>query len=336
MTAIFPTPSNPAFGSYVRTQAEALQKAGVDVRIFVLTGRNRKLMYLQAVGQLQRRLVRTRFDLIHAHYGYVGMVARTQRALPVVVTFHGSDVLGSVGEDGRRPLFSKLVARSSRVLARTVDSVIVQSAEMAATLETDNSYIIPHEVDLALFAPVDREQARALLGLRRDRKYLLFAADPRISVKRFPLAKAVADRLAGEDSSVELLVVYREPQPRLALYMNAADCLIFPSYQEGSPNIVKQAMACNLPIVATDVGDVRAVIGETDGCYVCAPSAAELAEKARGILRAGARTDGRQAVQHLDAPAVAGRVIGVYEDTIRRARVRRWSRRHAAPDRRLG
>jgi glycosyltransferase involved in cell wall biosynthesis len=157
-----------------------------------------------------------------------------------------------------------------------------------------------------------------LLGLNPEKKYLLFAANPEIAVKRFPLAKAAADYVASRDPSVELLVVYRETQDRLGLYMSASDALIFPSFQEGSPNVVKQAMACNLPIAATDVGDVREIIGDTDGCFVCDPTVGDFADKVSEILRRRQRTDGRRKVRHLDSPHVARRIVQVYEDTLKR------------------
>jgi len=96
MTAMWPTPENPAFGSFVRSQVEALKYAGVEVEVLVLQGRPRKLNYLKAPFQLRRRLAADpTIDLVHAHYGLVGIVARTQFRVPLVVTYHGSDVLGA-------------------------------------------------------------------------------------------------------------------------------------------------------------------------------------------------------------------------------------------------
>lgn len=189
-----------------------------------------------------------------------------------------------------------------------------------------NVYIIPHEIDFEVFMPVERELARAELGLGQHKKYLLFAANPQIPVKRFPLAKAVAEDLAKQDPSIELRVVFKEPQSRLALYMNACDVLVFPSYQEGSPNVVKQAMACNLPIVATDVGDVREVIGNTEECFICKPEPGEFSERILEILRHCRRTRGREHVQHLAGPAVAQRIIQVYENVLRKREERAMSR----------
>jgi len=198
-------------------------------------------------------------------------------------------------------------------------TVIVQSEQMAARFRRADVSIIPHEVDLEVFGVVDRAAARAELGLDPERGYLLFAASPDIPVKRFPLARDAADALRAEGRDVELLVIHRETQQRLALYMNACDALVFPSYQEGSPNIVKQAMACNLPIVATDVGDVRAVIGGTPGCHLSAADPGSFADALRAVLDTRERTRGRDAVAHLDRETVAQQIVAVYERALARA-----------------
>jgi teichuronic acid biosynthesis glycosyltransferase TuaC len=317
VTAIYPTADNPAFGSYVRTQAESLKAAGVDVEMLVLKDRYRKLIYPKAILQLRQRLASSSVDLVHAHYGFVGMVARTQWKVPVVVTYHGSDLLGWINSRGERERLGALIAGAGRMLARCVDAAIVQSDEMAGTLHNSNAYVVPHEVDFKIFQATERDRARTILGLEPGKKYLLFAANPRIGVKRFPLAEAVAKRLASQDPSLELLVVSKETQERLALYMSACDALIFPSYQEGSPNIVKQAMACNLPIVSTDVGDVRQVIGSTKDCYVCNPTVPEFAARISEILVHRRRTDGRERIRHLESSYVAKRVIEVYKGVLR-------------------
>jgi teichuronic acid biosynthesis glycosyltransferase TuaC len=322
MTAIYPTPENPAFGSFVRTQAQSLKRAGIGVEVLVLKGANRKLIYPRGVFQLRNLLKWGSFDLVHAHYGFVGMVARTQWRVPVVVTYHGDDLLGTVLEDGKKARWSSLVVAAGKKLAQHVDAAIVQTPEMASKLTRSSVFVIPHEVDFAVFNPTERVHARAMLGLKADKKYVLFAADPQIPVKRFPLAKAAADLVARRDPSIELLVICREPQERLALYMSACDVLVFPSYQEGSPNVVKQAMACNLPIVATDVGDVRQVIGKTRGCYVCHPTVSEFAARITEILSAPNRTDGRDRIRHLDSSTVSERIIEVYERVLRNRKKR--------------
>lgn len=320
VTAMYPTTKNPGFGSFVRSQEKFLRNEGIDVDVLVLKGKNRKLIYPKGVVEIRKRLAGA--SLVHAHYAYVGAVARTQWRVPVVLTYHGDDAMGTVTEAGVTSRKSRIIAAGCRGLARYCDAAIVQSRQMASRFCSGNVHIIPHEVDLDTFSLSDKTAARAELGLSATKRYVLFAANPTIAVKRFPLAKEAVDKLKAARHDVELIVLHKEPQSRLAQYMNACDALVFPSYQEGSPNIVKQAMACNLPIVATDVGDVREVIGGTCGCYVCDPDAAQFAQRLGEILEAPFRTNGRAAVQHLSGPVVARRIIGLYEEVLHRRDVR--------------
>ena len=202
---------------------------------------------------------------------------------------------------------------------------------MAARFHNIGVHVVPHEIDFAVFRPMPRAEARAALGLDPQKKYLLFAAKPEVVVKRFPLAAAAAELLRHRNPEIELLVIYREPQPRLALYMNACDALVFPSYQEGSPNVVKQAMACNLPIVATDVGDIPQIIGTTPHCYICEPQIPKFADKLSEILRDRPRTDGRQRVSHLASPLVALQIISIYKDTLCKCKSRARQAVRVAP-----
>jgi len=316
-TSIYPTKENPARGTFVRTQVEYLKRAGVEVELLLLEGRSRKLMYPKAMLELRRRLANNSIDLVHAHYSYVGIVARTQWKVPVVVSYCGDDLLGTVNQQGKATLLSRLAVLLGRLLSKKADGVIVKSRGMANTLGRVDVHVIPNEIDLELFKPMDKSQARAILGLDPQKKYLLFAANPDIPVKRFPLAKAIAGEMSRQNPAIELLVVYKEPQARLPLFMTASDALVFTSYQEGSPNVVKQAMACNLPIVSTDVGDVREIIGNTEGCYICNPDVGEFSRRLAEILHDHKRSNGREQVQHLSGPAVAQQIIRVYEQILR-------------------
>lgn len=316
LTNMYPTPEKPAFGTFVRTQVESLRRSGIDVEVLALDGDSRKLIYPKGLVQLHRRLRRGDIDVLHAHYSYTGMVGRLQRRVPLVVTFHGSDLIGSFGPGGRPERSNTIVVPAGKLLARLAEVVVVQSAEMARLVPRANVHIVPHEVDFETFGVTERDEARAKLGLAPERRYLLFAAHPDNPIKNFPFAREVARRLAAEDPRVELLVVHQEPQARLALYLSAADALIFPSYAEGSPNVVKQAMACNLPIVATPVGDIREVIAGTDWCFV-----RELDERAyvtalRDILAERARTTGRQAVQRFAPEIVVEQLTAVYREAL--------------------
>ncbi|HEU5423441.1 MAG TPA: glycosyltransferase [Nitrolancea sp.] len=318
VTNMYPTPEKPVFGTFVRTQVECLRRAGIDVDVLAMDGRFRKLIYPRGIVQLQQRLARERYDLVHAFYGYSGMVARCQWKLPLVVTYEGSDLNGATGWGGRRGRSNAVVVPAGKLLARLADAAIVQSQEMADRIPNANVHVVPHEVDFDTFQVTPRDEARRQLGLSLDKKYLLFGANPEIGRKNFALARAAAAQVAADDPSVELLVVWRESQPRLALYMSACDALVFPSYSEGSPNVVKQALACNLPIVATDVGDIAEVIAGTDLCFLADFSADEFAARLRQILATRPRTNGRRQAQRYAPEIIVGKVRAIYDDVLSR------------------
>src|SRR5882724_4607626 len=130
VTAMYPRPEAPAFGSFIRTQVESLKRARVETELLVLAGQPRKLIYPKGIIQLRHRLADNSIDLVHAHYGYVGMVARTQWKVPVVVTYHGDDLLGTINAQGRQTYLSRFVAGAGQILGRLANAVIVQSKQM--------------------------------------------------------------------------------------------------------------------------------------------------------------------------------------------------------------
>src|SRR5205807_2701743 len=150
----------------------------------------------------------------------------------------------------------------------------------------------------------------------QHRYYVLFGNDPKIPVKNFPLAQAAIECLSNRGISAELVVANGLPQTKLMQYINASNVLILSSVAEGSPNIVKEAMACNVPVVSTDVGDVSQVIGRTEGCSVCSPDPTALAAGLEQALRHTEPTTGRADIIHLDRTVVAQQVIAVYKQVI--------------------
>src|SRR5581483_95626 len=148
-----------------------------------------------------------------------------------------------------------------------------------------DAVVIPDGINFELFYPIPREEARARLGWDRDRNYVVFANNPAIAVKNFALAEAALARLRERGIEAELVVANGLPQEKVVHYINASNALILPSIAEGSPNVVKEAMACNVPVVATNVGDVAQVLAHTDGCSVCPRDADDLANGLEKALR---------------------------------------------------
>lgn len=315
VTNMYPTPERPSFGTFVRDQVEALRAAGVDVDVFFFNGRRSKLEYLTAFPQLWWHLLRHRYDLLHAHYVLSGVVARAQWRHPVVLTHHGGEALG------HQPVQAWLC----RQLTPRCDETIHVTEEIRRTIGDARGWVIPCGVDIDRFAPIPRDEARRRLGLPPDRPLVLFAGEYWRPEKAFPIVEAAMAVVRQHLPQAELILLTGKPHDIVPTYMAACDALVLASTFEGSPMVVKEAMAANLPVVSVRVGDVAEVIGDTPGCALAERDPADLAAKLLPILRRPRRTDGRARIAHLRHDRTAERVIEVYRHAIapRRARNRR-------------
>ena len=317
VTSDWPTPGQPRTTYFIKRQAEFLQAAGVLVDVFHFRGRRNPWNYLSAWWRLRRRLARNYYDLVHAQFGHSGMLAYPKR-LPLVVTFRGSDLLGEVGRGGRYTLVGKLLQRVSRAVARRADAVIVVSEHMKAELPPRvPAHVIPSGLDFELFRPIPRDDARRHLGLSLDRPLVLFAGSPDWPRKRYALARQAVDIL-GRTLPADLVVAWGVTHDEIPFFMSACDALVFTSMQEGSPNVVKEALACDLPVVSVSVGDVPARLRGVAGCELCADERPEtIAAALERVLRRGGRAAGRAAVRELDERLLTQRVIEIYRSVIR-------------------
>jgi glycosyltransferase involved in cell wall biosynthesis len=233
ITSDFPTPGKPRTTHFVKRQADFLTAAGVDVDVLHFQGEKKLRKY--AVGWLEarRRLRAEAYDLVHAQFGQSGLLALPKR-LPLVVTLRGSDLLGIVDDTtGRYGWRSAWLQRATRHVARRADAVIVVSRHMAPLLETEAPvHLIPSGLDLALFRPGSREEARQRLGLDPAERLVLFAGRPTQARKRFDLAQQAVERL-GRAIPARLVVAWGVMHDRMPDYMNACDVLVCTSMQEG-------------------------------------------------------------------------------------------------------
>lgn len=315
VTNMYPDATNPDSGTYVRDQVEGLRARGLQVDVLLVGGKKRKLSYAQGLQRLWRHLggpfplpgrrPEHQYDIIHAHYVLSGIVARLQWRAPLVVTFHGEPI--------------RSAGFLSKLLAPFVDAVIVTSLAHQAQIGRRDAYIVPCGVDLDLFTPAPKEEARQRLNLSLNAKLVLFAGMVRPE-KRLDIIRAAVDLAHQEDERVELVIATGHPHDMMPLYMNACDVLVLASDYEGSPVVIKEAMACNLPIVSTDVGDVAQVIGATACCHICRQDPRDMAQKIMLALVSGQRTDGRQAILPLSSDRTLDKIIQVYEDVLGRTR----------------
>jgi glycosyltransferase involved in cell wall biosynthesis len=315
ITSEWPTPDKPYQVPFIVRQAEYLRKAGVELEILPFRGGKSPLNYARAWRKAQAQIRRGNYDLIHAQWGQSGLLALPKR-VPLVVTFRGDDLEGITRADGRLTPKGMILKALSRSVAAAADQVILVSEHMARSIGKRAYHVIPSGLELDRFCPLPKEDARARLGLDPSRCYVLFAGSVGNPAKRYALARQAVDRLRGE-MDVELLTATSVTHDQIPYYMNASDALLLVSLHEGSPNVVKEALACNLPVVSTDVGDVRKRIGRIEGCAVLPDDRPDtIADVLRSVLQRGARVDSRSSVLDLDEKVLTQKVIGVYRQAL--------------------
>lgn len=257
--------------------------------------------YLKFVPQAVRE-AQGDYDLVHANYGLTAPMALAQHRLPVVVSLWGTDLMGEYGW-------------LSKACARRADAVIVMSEEMARELG-EPCYVIPHGIDMEKFAPRPKADARADVGWDPDAQHVLFPYPESRDVKNYPRAERVVERARERvDAPVKLQVLYGVSHAEVATYMNAADALLLTSRREGSPNVVKEAMSCNLPVVSTDVGDVRERLDGVSPSFV-GQSDDELVDGLVDVLEEPRPADGRETVRDISLDRMGERIRGVYESVL--------------------
>jgi teichuronic acid biosynthesis glycosyltransferase TuaC len=303
---MYPHPGNEGSGAFVMQQVEQLRALGHTVDVLHFPGYCSKLEYFKAAIEVFRQTRRKRYDVIHAHYGVTGLCALFRNSTPLVISLHGSDALIGWIE----PLISRFVCKLA-------DATIVVSSKIAQRIPGD---IIPCGIDMAVFQPKPKAEARGRLGLSSSRKYVLFPFNPARRVKRFDLANAAVKQLAVEHSDVELLTVSKAHYSEMPWYYSAADVMILCSDSEGSPTSVKEALACNLPVVSTDVGDVKEIAHGIAGVEFSEQTADSLATALERVLYLpqGFVFAGRMAMERYSQPKTAEAILQVYRRVIKK------------------
>lgn len=304
VTSLYPTPEHPERGRFVADQVESLRRIdGVEVEVFRFDPGGASFVW--AARELRRTHRRSRFDIVHAHHGLGGWTARALGGdAPLVVTFHGTD------------LEHRTVGRMSRALAR-VSLPATVSADLAyrqlpGAGRTQRVAVLPTGLDLDRFRAIPRADARAQLGLDPDGRYLLFPADPARAEKRHDRALAVA-----QAARAELLTLGRVDPDRVPLHVNAAAAVVVTSEREGFGLAALEALACDVPVLSTDVGIAPLALSGIEGC-LCAPfDTGAFAALASAHLDAGdARVSGRARATLFGRDRMARRVFQTYRELV--------------------
>lgn len=290
------------FAPFIVEQAEALRRAGCDVEFFGVQGKGVK-GYLKALPLLKQRIKAYYPDVIHAHYGLCGLLAGLQRRVPVVTTYHGSDI----NVKKNRP-FSRVAMGLSQY------NIFVSKKTMKIASPKNKYALIPCGIDLSDLQLTQKQDARKLMDLDEHGRYVLFAGAFDNAVKNADLAKEAVSILGD----VELLELKGYSRDQVNLLMCAADAFLMTSFSEGSPQVIKEAMACGCPIVSVDVGDVAEAIAGIDGCYIAEPCAEKIAALLEKAMAYSCRTEGRKRILELGLTndQVATKLQSIYQSMI--------------------
>ncbi len=319
VTSEWPSAQHPNRAPYLVRHVEFLRRAGADVDVFAFSGERRPMNYARARRGLQRRMREQRYDLVHAHFGQSALLPWPKR-LPLVVTFHGCDIQGVKRPNGRMSWGGAFLQKMCQLIALRAEAVILVSERMRAFIPRSvHAPVIPMGLDLDAMPTMSQDEARRQLGLPPSGKLVLFVGNPDEPVKRYALARRAVGVLT-EGYPAELIVGWGMPPSRILVMMRACDVLLMTSIQEGSPLVIKEALACDLPVVSLNVGDVPVRLDGVDGCEVCADERPEtIAASLERVLRRGGRVRGREAVRDLDERLLAGQVMAIYQGVLANA-----------------
>ena len=299
---------------FVTEQGESLCAAGCEVDYFLVRGN-----YLLAVRDLKKRIQEYKPDIVHAHFGLSAITAEMQSLVPVVATFHNGETL-----NWHVNLMSSLMSlRAKHVI------YVAQHIYDLVYFKAKHYSIIPCGVPVDQCVVMDKAEARKQLGWSNDKKYILFGGAFSNLRKNYPLLRDAVERLGGDIEIVEMRGLSRVD---CVLRMNAVDLFALPSHSEGSPQALKEAMACNCPCLATDIADVKYLFGDEPGHWILRnprktheqwdgdeKSLDEMVALLQEALAYDKRTNGRERILKLGLSneQVAKRIINIYESIIK-------------------
>jgi glycosyltransferase involved in cell wall biosynthesis len=306
---------------FIKEQGTSLVEQGVDVSYFPVQGKGIK-GYLKKAKELKQQLQQSPVDLIHAHYtlsGWVVVLARPK--IPIILSLMGTDAYGEYTGPGKVLFKSRFLTLLTFLIQPFVDAIISKSNHIASYVYRKGiSNIIPNGIRLERFKLYPPE-IRVELGLNPAKKYVLFLGDKNYKRKNFALAQSALNLIQNDD--IELLAPYPIAHDEVVKYLNAVDVFIMTAFMEGSPNVIKEAMACNCPIVATNVGDVNWVMGDTEGCFITSFDPKDVAgniEKAIAFGKENGRTNGRERILELglDSESVAKKILDLNNKVLKK------------------
>ena len=291
--------------AFIYDQVEAIKSADDSISFHYFFIRQKGISgYLSELFRLMQEQRNSPCDLMHAHFGLSAMLAVLQFREPVVATFHGSDI---------NKLFTRIIAAFVAMRARA--SIFVSRKLRHKALYSGNSFVVPCGIDLSLFKPMDKVECRKFLGLDPDKQYILFSSSFTNPIKNVKLLDDALKLWSGEKP--EVLELWNIPRERVMLLINAADVCVLTSFTEGSPQFIKEAIACNKAIVATDVGDISERFGKATNLRITTFAPDNVRDALSEVIDQKMAND-RILVNELDNRIIAEKIISIYKSVIKK------------------
>ena len=289
---------------FIYEQVEAIKHRdpGIVIDYFIIKGKG-FLGYLKNIKNINRVCYINNYKTIHAHFAFSGLLANCQRKIPVVTTFHGSDI----------NIFK------SRLISFIVELLDYKNIYVSNNLFSRSLYqnkkkskFIPCGIDFSIFYPIEKTTAREVLNLDQTKYYILFSSSFNNNIKNYALLKEAVSLLKKWDITVIELKGYNRNE--VSLLMNAVDICILTSFSEGSPQFIKEAIACNCPVISTDVGDVKEILTGVENSFIINYDVDLLAEKIKHVLLLNKRTQVSKIIKKYDNNLIAGQILDVYAE----------------------
>jgi teichuronic acid biosynthesis glycosyltransferase TuaC len=321
MRILFVVPGDPADGPgtnmiFVRRQAESLQKEGLEVDSFYLRSRTSPRVLAREFRRFKIEMKRVDPAVVHAHYGTMTALFAALGAgrRPLVITYRGSDLNGSLRVSRFRSALGRLMSQVAALRAARIVCVS-RGLQQCLWWRRQRVTVLPSGVDSEVFRPEARATARARLGWPEADRVVLFNAgrDPR--TKRLDLATSAVAVAAETLPGLRLEIMSGQTGPDdVPTWMNASDCLLVTSDAEGSPTVVQEALACGLPVVSVDVGDIVERLDQVTNTRVVPRDPQSIGAALIELIREPLRTNGPDSASALSLLHIAGRLRDLYTE----------------------
>jgi len=299
------------------SQLVSIKELGVDVEYGHLSERKSPVKLFNAGLRLRKICKEKNIDFVHVFWGSTtAITAVIFSPCPVIISFSGSDLIGMVSENGKITLsghISKFLSNSSALLAA---SIITKSENMRNELwkiSKNKSTAIPNGLDLSKFKPMSQMEAQNYLGWSNEKKYIIFFSGLGATVKDLPLAQKIFSIIQKIIPDAEMKILNKIPHNELVYYYNAADVMLLTSFHEGSNNSLKEARACNLPIVSVNCGDAAERLKNVSNSYVIdSRDPEEIASNVLSVLKSDKRSNGALLSEDVKMETIAKKIVSVY------------------------